>query len=359
MISSARNMAVTARQALRRLHREHGAQVGYIGGHGGGNLGDDLMLDIATELFPGRRLVDLAESWHERRLARVGLSGPQYFEHVLLGGGTLISPFWFGKVEAAVQQGLGISTLGTGVGSCGFIQRDDIDLSAWAPLVRAFRHLGVRGPRSKRRLEEMGAGQAEVVGDLAMYLTFDEPAAPSDPPIIAVNLSIPADDEPASGETERFDELREALRGYVRSGWWIRGYAMNPRDVAPTRALLERLGVDDAQTPHLSGIDEFFERVGPVTLNVAVRLHGAILGCCAGVPPLMLGYRDKCLDFAESMGLNDACVHLPTARPGDLAERLRHVAGEAPRRRGDVIAAARKLKVRLSEYAGRIARELD
>jgi len=359
MISTARNMAVTAHQALRRLRRDQDGQVGYIGGHGGGNLGDDLMLGIATELFTDRRLVDLAESWHERRLARVGLSGPRYFRHVLVGGGTLISPFWFGKVEAAVQQGLAISTLGTGVGSCGFIQRDDIDLSAWVPLVRTFRHLGVRGPRSKRRLEAMGAERPEVVGDLAMYLALDEPTAASDPPIIAVNLSMPAADEPMSGETERFNELRDALRSHMREGWRVRGYAMNPRDVAPTQALLERLGADDTRTPHLSRVDEFFNRVGPATLNVAVRLHGAILGCCAGVPPLMLGYRDKCLDFAESMGLDDACVHLPTAAPGDLTERLRLVAAEAPRRRADVIAAALKLKGRLTEYAGRIARELD
>lgn len=354
MLMTALNAAQTAHVAFDRARTRAPARVGYIGGHGGGNLGDDLMLGLARRLFPDRRLVDCAESWHERRLARLGLSGPRYFDHVLLGGGTLISPFWYGKVEAAIGQGLPVSSLGSGAGSCGFIQPDGVDLSAWAPLLKRFANLGVRGPRSLATLRRLGVEHAEVVGDLALALTRDAPHPADATPTIAVNLSLPAPNEPQGDEAVRFDELLEALRPLTRRGWAVRPYAMNPADLAPTRGFVERLCGRGVPVPHLDSVAGFMDYVGPSTLNVTVRLHGAILGCCAGVPPVMLGYRDKCLDFAESIGMADACVYLPAARTGEvtLAVGRGLETAEADRRR--VLARCGALRDRLMSYVRRV-----
>ncbi len=357
MIAQGRSMASTGRWALRRMTRVRGHVAGYIGGHGGENLGDNLMLDLAQRLLPRWRLADYAESWHEKRLARLGLSGARYFQHVLLGGGTLISPFWYGKVEAAVKQGLPIATLGTGVGSCGFIQPDGIDLSNWAPLLRAFEHLGVRGPRSVKRLEAMGVTHAQVVGDLALYLTHDRPMDPAPTPTVAVNLSLPAEGDPQHGEAQRFEELLHTLLPYIKQGWAIRPYAMNPVDIEPTRHLVERLGRSDAAVPLLDSVPAFFEYVGPATVNIAVRLHGAILGCCVGVPPVILGYREKCLDFAESLYLRKWCVYLPEAQMGDVAITTASAIDSATDARQRIIARALSLKQCLIDYARRIAPE--
>jgi polysaccharide pyruvyl transferase WcaK-like protein len=358
VITSAYNMAQTVCWAMRRCGTGLGGHVAYIGGHGGGNLGDDLMVDIAQRLFSDRRLVDCAESWHEKRLARVGLSGSRYFRHVLLGGGTLISPFWFGKVQAAVHQGLPVSTLGTGVGSCGFIQRDDVDLSGWAPLLERFVHLGVRGPRSQARLERLGIEHAQVVGDLALYLTRDEPIEADERPSVAINLSLPAEDEPQYGEAQRYEELVHTLRPYLMQGWTLRPYAMNPKDVQPTQHLVDRLV--EAKTPvrYLRSVSEFFDYVGPATANVAVRLHGVILGCCAGVPPIILGYRDKCLDFADSLGLAKQSLYLPEAQMGDIAITTASALEAAPKMRPLVLSRALELKGRLVAHVQRLREEL-
>jgi len=358
MIARSRTLARSARIATRRwAHGSHDrrARAGYIGGHGGGNLGDDLMLDIARELFPAWSLVDCAESWHEKRLARLGLSGRRYFDHVLLGGGTLISPFWYGKVEAAIDLGVPVSSLGSGAGSCGFIQGDDIDLSAWAPLLKGFANLGVRGPRSLAKLRGLGVEHAEVVGDLALSLTRDEAVSADPTPTIALNLSLPASNEPQCGEAERFDELLRTLRPWVRRGWAVRPYAMNPADVSPTRGFVDRLCGAGLDVPHLDSVEGFFTHVGPATVNIAVRLHGAVLGCCAGVPPVMLGYREKCLDFAESLLLGETCVYLPTAGSGDVAIAVGTAIEGAEEDRGRVLARAQKLRARLASYAGRIS----
>ncbi len=351
------NMAKTAHWALRRMGERRTSRAVYIGGHGGGNLGDDLMLSIARDLLPQWELTDCAESWHEKRLARFGLSGARYFEHALLGGGTLISPFWYGKVEAAVGLGIPLSSLGTGAGSCGFIQDDGIDLSSWAPLLKRFKHLGVRGPRSLQRMLDMGIEHAEVVGDLALYHTRDKPIVPDSTPSIAVNLCLPAANEPQCGEAQRFEELVNTLRPYVQQGWSLRPYAMNAADVGPTAHLTERLERSVQRIPHLKSVEEFFAHVGPAVINIAVRLHGAILGCCAGVPPLILGYRDKCRDFAESLGLERWCVDLPSAEMGDVAIATAAAMQAAPFVREDTIARARAQKQTLIAYCDRITRE--
>lgn len=330
--------------------------IGYIGGHGGGNLGDDLMTCVATKMFPEHRLVDIAESWHEKRLAKVRLSGRGFFDQVIVGGGTLISPFWYGKVETAVSQGLRVSTLGTGAGSCGFIQPDAIDLSNWAPLLRRFHRLGLRGPRSCRRLAELGVEHAEVVGDLALYLTPDAVHPATDPPIAAVNLSLPASDDPQYEECERFREVATVMGRLVAEGWQVRPYAMHKPDVAPTRELMASLGLHpNAEVPHLSTVDAFFDYVGPATLNVAVRLHGAILGCCVGVPPLMLAYRDKGVDFMESMALEHWCIYLPAAQAGEVEDRLRELAQQATGLREAVHERSRHWKMQLTRYSRELA----
>jgi polysaccharide pyruvyl transferase WcaK-like protein len=252
-----------------------------------------------------------------------------------------------------------ISSLGTGAGSCGFVQGEQVDLEPWAPLLRQVRHLGVRGPRSKAKLAAVGVEHAEVVGDLAMMLTREH-AVPVDgaTPIIAVNLSLPAAGEPSFGEADRFAELAEVLRWKIDQGWQIRPYAMNAVDLEPTRDLVHQLGLGGLNVPHLGSADAMFDYIGPATCNIAVRLHGAILGCCVGVPPLMLGYRDKCLDFAESMGLESWCISLPTARPGEVAERAEAMVTAAPAMRDAVLERALQLKRGLVSYADRIARKM-
>jgi len=102
-------------------------------------------------------------------------------------------------------------------------------------------------------------------------------------------------------------------------------------------------------------VDEFFARVGPARLNIAVRLHGAILGCCAGVPPLILGYRDKCRDFADSLYLGKRCVYLPEAQMGDVAIALGSAIESADKQRHRIIARALELKKQLIDYCGRVA----
>ena len=317
---------------------------------GRGNLGDDAMLEAAERLFPNARLLPYIYPKQEGRFELIGLSGIRYFDSVILGGGTLISSTWFDMVRTALQQGLGVWSLGTGVGSSGFDQPNHIDLSAWKPLLADFQRLGVRGPRSKDMLNAMGLANAEVVGDLALSLTQDHLTALADSPRFALNISVPVGQSYNEGEYIRLQELELVLPKLIHQGWQPVPVAMHPSDVEPIRQLLQRLSMEHLPIPVLSSADDFFELVSPCSFTIAVRLHAAVLSCCVGVPPLMLGYRDKCLDFMESMHLEDWHIGLQTAQPSEISDKVLLLAQAGLPMRSQILNQAKLWKTSIRTY---------
>ena len=316
----------------------HGWRMGYIGGHSGENLGDDLLRDAAEALFTKNfDLVDYELSWHERRLARLGLSGKRYFTGCVLGGGTLISNFWAGKVERALAQGLPMWTLGTGAGACGFIDKEEQDLARWAPMLNRFKGLGVRGPRSVAKLEALGVSGVHVIGDSAFALTPDEVQPASDPPILALNLSWPGPEDLNRGEQAWIERAGECIPKLVSQGWRVRPFLMNEQDRKPTELALHKLdssAVESIVRPN--DVYQLLDMLADCQMTLAVRLHAAVLSTCAGVPPLLLSYRDKCLDFMESVYLDEWAIPMQSDRIDDLEIKLMKLAEVSLAMREDV-----------------------
>jgi hypothetical protein len=86
-------------------------RLGYIGALGDGNLGDEAMFTAAQLLYPEHQLVTLLSSWREAELASKGLSGPDFFKGVILGGGTLISPYWHPAIAHAEKDNGNLHTI--------------------------------------------------------------------------------------------------------------------------------------------------------------------------------------------------------------------------------------------------------
>jgi len=346
-------LSVGAKRVRPSAHHKGKTRLGYIGGHSGLNLGDDLLRDAAVELLEPRfELVDYELSWHERRLARVGLSGQRYFRACVVGGGTLISNFWAGKVERALSQGLPMWTLGTGAGACGFVDKEDQDLSRWAPMLQRFKGLGVRGPRSVAKLEALGVNGAHVVGDLAFALTPEQVQPASDPPILALNLSWPGPQDLDRGERAMIQRVRDYLPKLVAAGWRVRPFLMNEQDREPTELATADLQVPGVE-PVVRPIDAhaLLDLLADCRMTVAVRLHAAVLSCCAGVPPLLLSYRDKCLDFMESMRLDAWAIPLEHEHIHRFEPTLDKLTEQSPALRDDVWQRAHDYKQTLQAYS--------
>jgi polysaccharide pyruvyl transferase WcaK-like protein len=102
--------------------------------------------------------------------------------------------------------------------------------------------------------------------------------------------------------------------------------------------------------------EAYLELVGPCTLALVVRLHAAVLSCCAGTPPLMLGYRDKCLDMMASLGLERWHVDL-TSPEGDILAPALELAEVADGLRATVLERARARRQGLIGYVQRLMPE--
>lgn len=344
------------RRALSTLHVP--ARLAYIGSQHQDNLGDGVMYNAAAKLLQDFRLVAWRGHRMEQRLQRCGLSGTPYFRGTVLGGGTLINPYWAEDVRLALRQGLRVWSLGTGVGNCGFEQADEVELGEWAPLLRQFSGVGVRGPLSRDRLEALGVPRVQVVGDLALVLARDRCLEPADRPAVAVNLALPHSEERQSGERRLLPELESVLKTLIRAGWRVVPVAMTSRDVEALQSLLHSATGESVQVEICSNAEALLDTIAPCRFTIAVRLHAAILSACVGVPPLMLGYRDKCLDFMASVELEQWHLSTAAAAPGELEALALRLAETPASLRGELLGRVHDFRARLRDYFAEIVKLL-
>ncbi len=276
-------------------------KLGYISG-GHQNVGDKFLYQAAERLFG--HLVPMTSAGEEKKLKVLCLSGPKLFQGVLLGGGTLINSYMYELCSVLLSMNLPMVTLGTGAGSGGHDQPVDEDISGWKPLLNRFRFMGVRGPLSQRRLESLGVRNVEVVGDLGLVFAVDTPSRiKTTSRLFAINVLPPHGF--ASYDQHTLNQIAEVCSHLVQQGWNAIPIAHHPLDVSTLKAMMDRGSLPRGPIHLPSTISELLSLLSPCQVMLSMRLHGSVFACCAGVPPVLLGYSDKCVDFAESMGLLD------------------------------------------------------
>jgi polysaccharide pyruvyl transferase WcaK-like protein len=274
--------------------------VAYIGSARSPNIGDQAVFDALNATLPGTTLLPVEAARREHWLSQIGLSG-SYFRAAVLGGGTMINDFSLPIVREFLRQGVRMAALGTGVGRPGWDHSEDVDLRPWVPLLSRFEVVGVRGPRSCESLRALGARNVEVFGDLALALTRPVRAETRSQRVLWNMLKGPA--------SIRWNAAYEivvvdAIRQLARSGWQIVPFAMHPSDERYMRGRLRHLGLQGLQIWQPASTEELIDEASTAGLVVSMRLHGAVLGVVAGAPTVSLAYLDKCLDFAESVGID-------------------------------------------------------
>jgi polysaccharide pyruvyl transferase WcaK-like protein len=328
-------------------------RLAYVGGHGFQNLGDDALFEAARQVFDGFHVATFRFAPREMRLARLGLSGSRYFQQFILGGGTFINPYGLPVARTALRQGLPAWTLGTGVGSAGFNMNPRPELLEWRDLLRDFRAVGVRGPLSKATLDALNVPRVEVIGDLALVFAREASEPPALPRRFAVNTMFSPPGEKAGYPDERLDGLAHAVRHFMSQGWEPVFVAMHEWDALCLRRLAATVGREGAIIHEPRTAEAYMRLVGPCTLTLAVRLHAAVLSCCAGTPPLMLGYREKCLDFMASLGLEAWHVDLSSPEQ-DIFSRALALAEQADELRAAILTRAQERRRSIQEYVRKL-----
>lgn len=296
--------------------------IGYIGGHGANNLGDDVMFHaLKSELFQDK-LITFQTVGIEKLLAKVGLSGNKFFKLLILGGGTLINDMWHNKVSRSSQLGIPTISLGTGVGSCGIEQFEKVDVSSWQDILRNFLTVNVRGELSKAKLNNIGVS-SKVSGDLALLLANENINYTYDKKV-GLNLMDIAK------YNDNWESLLPSLSDLCKEGWTFEALILNPSDLVYTKKYFQKLGATSDKFKVISDYNEFLSASEKLAFTICVRLHGSVLSLCNNIPTILFGYRDKCKDFMSSMGLEDYYIDLDKDnKPLQISEAILSLKSDA------------------------------
>lgn len=313
------------RTATKRLQNRaaNRKNVGYVGGHNSGNLGDEFMFEALCDALGHCNVETLETPRVERLLEKIGLSGGAYFSHYVLGGGTLINPIWEGKVRKLIDQGVPFHALGSGVGSSGKEQSGRVEACGWKDILDKFKTVGVRGPISAARLKEIGV-DSDVVGDLALLRCQTVAHPRTEKKRIAINVLY---DELT--HITLMAAMEKVLRACDDGKISIEAWVVNAEDGEVTAKVLSQ---HDADTFHILTYEDLKKRAQEVDFCICTRLHAAVLGICAGIPSVLLGYRDKCEDFALSVNMGDTYVDLSRADCLEAVDRVLDIMLDRKRR---------------------------
>ncbi len=329
-------------------------RLGYIGALGDANLGDEAMFAAAKLLYPNHELVTLLSTWREAELATKGLSGPAFFDGVILGGGTMVSPYWLPAIVHAQEQGCRTWTLGSGIGSSGFGDEAAVTLNGWSECLKQMSGVGLRGPRSLDAARQLGVGHAELIGDLAAVLTPDVPQTPNARRKVVVNIAASPDDTRTPADIPALTAVANYLRLADQFGDEVIGVAMHRTDGGPTRRVLDAAGLEHVSVQLPTDFTTFAKWVNGAHFTISVRLHAAILAANLGIPSVSLGYRDKNLDFMQS--IEHDCWHVPleTSSLDQVTDALKAMEVEAGSLRADIHAQQLAYRGQVEAYAARM-----
>jgi hypothetical protein len=271
----------------------------------------------------------------------------------ILGGGTMIgaaawsAPFTAAYEESLDRTGVGFA-FGTGVAENyfpadnEFFVADPSTYEKWGDLLRRSRFVGVRGPRSRAALEELGVA-SEVIGDPAC--AFVKPEGFWRPGPGRLGLNVGHGGGSMWGDRGEFNAtMGRFVAEATRQGWKIEFFALMDDDINIIKDVARMGGIADPPIfREYVDPDRYLARVRKMQAFLGMKLHSVILAMCAHVPSIMLEYRPKGIDFMESVGLEEFNVRTSDVEPGSLLDALSRLIDRGPH-------WSEMIRKRLAEY---------
>ena len=304
----------------------HQKMVAYFGEVKSQNLGDEAVYSVLQDCCslasrikpcaPGR---ELRGRFLQRRLRRCS--------SIMIGGGTQFTSMNAEYLKTLIDCNDNVWSFGTGVGSCGFCERPDSDLYDIVCSLNCIDPLTVRGPLSQQTLYRYNI-KSEVIGDPALGYANESESFTGGKKIL-VNLLSPLD----AGERVVYQgfisNLASSLSVFRAKGWIIDFLALGPGDYTYIDNFRLRFGFFESEISEIyTSVPRFFEVLRGASVIISMRLHGAILASCAGVPFLLCNYRAKCSDFAASIQ-QEALLLSPESSVSDIMNSIEYSLGNS------------------------------
>jgi polysaccharide pyruvyl transferase WcaK-like protein len=298
------------------------------------------------DIPPPRSLSARVRNRYARQVA--GLFGDSV---AMLGGGTILNriPAWleqYRRLCRTVRKPVPVFSPGVAdpsfwSGTAGW--RDT--RAEWRAELARLPEVGVRGPMSKRLLDEVGCRNVVVAGDPA--LAFHRGAVPA-PPVgrrtVAVNAGR-SKGEVWGQEDRLVATLADAARRLVAAGYDVRVFPVWDRDESVCHEVVRAAGLpDDAVDPLLLEADALLQYLDGFDVVVSVKLHAAVLAAAAGVPFVAVEYQPKVRDFTESIGWGRFTLRSDAVEATEVERAVREI-------HDDLAAVRHRLDARVTEMA--------
>jgi len=275
----------------------------YIGWVGRGNLGDEALYKAIGELFYDHLSFYAADEY--RRHLDV--------QAVFLGGGTLIKSR--AKSLKRLEKELGLHpqakfiVFGTGVGDATMWEKFGypIDIEWCRKMLEQAAYLAVRGPLSKKHLEDWGVKkEIHVIGDPAIWFAGDVIISKQKSKRIGVNLGPSRGLIHGQNEMYVLECATRLLRRLNDEGWQITIFPMIQDDVEYLNQAIQMAGISKvAIHKQFHDLSATLDMLEEQDVFIGEKLHSVILAHCVYTPAIMLEYRTKCRDYMLSMDLEE------------------------------------------------------
>lgn len=278
----------------------------------------------------------------------------------LLGGGTLINrtPAWLDAYRQLRREArMPVPVFSPGVANPTFWSgkpgwRDT--RAEWREALAELPEVGVRGPLSKRLLDEAGYRNVTVAGDPALIFHRRRSRRPEARRSVGINAGR-AGGEMWGDEDHLVAALAECARLLVSQGFDVRVFPVWDRDEQVCREVARAAGLgDDVVDPLVLDPDDFVDKLERFDVVVSVKLHAAVLAAAAAVPFVAVEYRPKVRDFTESLGWTSRTIRSCDVEGVGLARAVLDLYDEVPVARERLGARAEEMAQTFRAYAGRM-----
>ena len=297
----------------------------YLGWVGHKNLGDDLLLNIFTSLSSKYMLTPYRIIPSYPGVDTTNLSK---YDLIVLGGGSLIDPYFINILYNGIKLGKKVMIWGSGIDQIDESDLNKLKAGKSADLSGLFNaedakilrrtfakavYAGVRGPLTKRALISLGVKEEhiKIIGDPGLLLPVANMNSWNKKnKTIAINWGTSYNKIYGKNELEVEDQLVIALSKMIKEGYKVLIYTVWDKD----RPIGERLYKNINDTTNfildtkLYTENELIQRLSSTSISINFKMHPNLISLSAGVPSIALGYRYKVFDLFYSLGLNDLVI---------------------------------------------------
>ncbi|MFH1771971.1 MAG: polysaccharide pyruvyl transferase family protein [Candidatus Omnitrophota bacterium] len=286
--------------------------LGYIGYLGHGNFGDEAMYVAVQRLFNDINILPFKFSNKIELLEKI--KSRKIYKAVLLGGGTLINSKGSLSELKIAQDRYGLSfVFGAGVKNPDFWDRfakGENFLKEWVQLLKKCQFVGVRGPLSKKILEQNGFYGAEIIGDSALSLARNNISSKNKRKKVGVNFGF-SGGKAWGNDNDFLAFMAKFTKVIIEKGWEVTFLPVLRDDIPYIEDVARRVGKSEVKLIYeYMNIERTLDFLEDCDLFIGEKLHSVILAKCVYTPSIMLEYRPKCLDFMMSLGLEDFNIRI-------------------------------------------------